>query len=61
MSLHAAAVRVIDAASVPDGALGGTDGVDAYVAGPRALADACRSLLVDRGMPAARVKTDSLD
>ena len=61
MSSHTVAARVLDAASVPDTALGGTDGVDAYVAGTHALADACRGLLIDRGMPAARVKTDSLD
>ena len=58
---HAVAARVVDAASVPDAALGGTGGVDAYVAGPRALTDACRSLLIDRGVPGERVKTDSLD
>ena len=61
MALHAAAARVLDAASVPDAALGGTHGVDAYVAGPHGLAGACRDLLIDRGVPAARVKTDSLD
>ena len=61
MSLHAAAARVVDAASVPDAAFGGPDGVDAYVAGPRAFADACRNVLIDREVPAARVKTDSLD
>ena len=47
---HTVAARVLDAASVPDTALGGTDGVDAYVAGPHALADACRGLLIDRGV-----------
>ena len=61
VSSHTVATRVLDAATVPDAALGGTDGVDAYVAGPHALADACRDLLIDRGVPAARVKTDSLD
>ena len=61
MSLRTAAARVLDAAAVPDAAFGGTDGVDAYVAGPNEFTDACRGLLIDRGVPAARVKTDSLD
>ena len=60
-SWHTLAARVLQA--VPDlvSDSGATNAMDAYVAGPAGFADACRRRLLERGVPANRVKTDSLD
>ena len=58
----ALAARVVAAACEPSPGLdGGVKEFDSYVAGPAGFARACRRLLVERGIPDRRVKTDSLD
>ena len=54
------AARVIRAASDPAPLPGGADAPDVYIAGPDGFTDACRRLLLERGIPEERVKTDSL-
>ena len=61
----ALAARAVEAAAGPvSGPASGTaprlGGVDAYVAGPAGFTDACRRLLLEGGVPAGRLKTDSL-
>ena len=59
-SWTALATRALRAASEPSPLPGGTDAPDVYVAGPAGFTDACRRLLLERGVPGERVKTDSL-
>ena len=60
-SWDALAARVLHAVPVPGPDSGGSDAMDAYVAGPTGFADACRHRLLKHGFPQDRVKTDSLD
>ena len=55
------AARVLAAASGGAPRLGGWDALDAYVAGPAGFTAACHRRLLESGLPAVRVKTDSLD
>ena len=62
-SWHSLAARVAEAvsSSAPDRDLMDVmKTMDAYIAGPAGFTDACRRLLLERGMPDGRVKTDSL-
>ena len=57
----ALAARAVEAAAGPaSGAALRLGDVDAYVAGPAGFTDACRRLLLEGGVPAGRLKTDSL-
>ena len=57
----ALAARAVEAAAGPvSGPAPRLGGVDAYVAGPAGFTDACRRLLLEGGVPAGRLKTDSL-
>ena len=57
----ALAARAIEAAAGPaSGTAPRLGGVDAYVAGPAGFTDACRRRLLEGGVPAGRLKTDSL-
>ena len=60
-SWDALAMRVVQAASSAARGLDAMDAVDAYVAGPGGFTDACRRLLLGRGVPAQRLKTDSFE
>lgn len=57
----ALAAQVLEAASLPAPLAGAMDTIDAYAAGPPGFTDACRRLLLRRGVPERRLKTDSLD
>ena len=57
----ALAARVVEAAAGPaSGTAPRLGDVDAYVAGPAGFTDACRRLLLEGGVPAERLKADSL-
>ena len=60
-SWDALAARTLQAVSGPNSSPGATDAMDAYVAGPAGFTDACRRRLLGNGVPAHRVRTDSLD
>ena len=59
-SWEARSTRVVAAASGSASPRGRLDGFDAYVAGPTGFTDACRRALLAAGVPAKRLKTDSL-
>ena len=57
----ALAARAVEAAAGPaSGSAPRLADVDAYVAGPAGFTAACRRLLLEGGVPAGRLKTDSL-
>ena len=60
-SWHTLAARALEEASLPWPSLGVIDSMDAYVAGPAGFTDAGRRVLLERGLPEERLKTDSLD
>ena len=60
-SWDALAARALQAEAGPNSGPGAADGMDAYVAGPAGFTDACRRRLLEIGVPANRVKVDSLD
>ena len=60
-SWDALAARALHAEVGPNSDPEAADAMDAYVAGPAGFTDACRRRLFETGVPAHRVRTDSLD